>query len=95
MRTREAAVGMREGPGDQTVWNLRGQEPDFWFSSELGRLWRTSTLHLASALEPPLLLSARGICHLGLRPQEAEEDPGVCAGSVCYRQCEMMGGVYL
>lgn len=67
MRTREAAVGMREGPGDQTVWNLRGQEPDFWFSSELGRLWRTSTLRLASALEPLLLLSARGVCHLGLR----------------------------
>lgn len=47
VRTGAAAVGVREGPGDQTAWNLRGQEPDFGFSSELGCLWGTSTLRLA------------------------------------------------
>ena len=31
VRTGVAAVGMREGPGDQAVWSLRGQEPDWVF----------------------------------------------------------------
>ena len=50
------AVGTREGPADQTVCNLRGQEPDFWFSSEPGRLWGegNGTLLQYSCLENPM-----------------------------------------
>ena len=56
MRTRVAAVGTREGPADQTVCNLRGQEPDFWFSSEPGCLWGegNGTLLQYSCLENPM-----------------------------------------
>ena len=56
VRTRVAAVGTREGPADQTVCNLRGQEPDFWFSSEPGCLWGegNGTLLQYSCLENPM-----------------------------------------